>query len=181
MYKVNYEEDRITAKGSFESNEELWKQKIKQVKVCGTRKAGGDLKKFCSALEENRINYETMKNCFKEIEVVDITLNSCSGAGNDELGATAMEAVSETGSPVVKVSLDNESYDEIFYEDGNVSLEIDGSVLGINDGKIMFSGYADDLKDMVEYFNEVEELLLPENREALHQIESCIQKDTRKR
>lgn len=39
MYKLNYEEDRITAKGSFESNEELWKQKIKQVKVCGTYKS----------------------------------------------------------------------------------------------------------------------------------------------
>lgn len=122
MYKLNYEEDRITAKGSFESNEELWKQKIKQVKV--------------SAEHINPF--------------------------------------------IVNVSLDNKSYDEIFYEDGNVRLEIDGSVLEINDGKITFSGYADDLKDMAEYLNEVEELLLPENREALHQIESA-QKNARKR
>lgn len=53
-------------------------------------------------------------------------------------------------------------------------------MLEINDGKITFSGYADDLKDMAEYLNEVEELLLPENREALHQIESA-QKNARKR
>lgn len=180
MYKLNYEEDRITAKGSFESNEELWKQKIKQVKVYGTRKNEGELKKFCSALEENRINYGTLRNCFEEIETVDIALNSYSGAGSDELGAAAMEAISETNSPVVKVSLDNKSYDEIFYEDGNVRLEIDGNMLEINGGKITFSGYADDLKDMAEYLNEVEEFLLPENREALHQIESA-QKNARKR
>lgn len=99
---------------------------------------------------------------------------------------------------MVNVSLDSRSYDSdsILYIEGEVVLDIDGNTLEIKEGEIKFNGDIftlenmkdkdmtkgnNDLKDMVEYLNEVEKFLLPKNREAFHQIKSCVQENARKR
>lgn len=38
MYELNCDEDSIIVKGSLESNEELWNQKIKAIRLLGVKK-----------------------------------------------------------------------------------------------------------------------------------------------
>lgn len=200
MYELNCDEDSIIVKGSLESNEELWNQKIKAIRLLGVKKKDKeyDLKEFCSELENNRINYGILKEHFEKIGVIGIVLNSFSGVANDELSSVCKEVIENTDAVIASVSLDSRSYDSdsILYIEGEVVLDIDGNTLEIKEGEIKFNGDIftlenmkdkdmtkgnNDLKDMVEYLNEVEKFLLPKNREAFHQIKSCVQENARKR
>ena len=178
MYKLNCDGNSVNIR-LFEENEELWKQKIKEMSFFGIRKKDKeyDLKEFCSELKENRINYEILKEHFEKIEVIGIVLNSFSGVRNDELSSVCKEVIENINPFIVNVSLDSRSYnsDRICYMEGDIFLDIERSSLEIKEGEIMFSGYDGNLKNMTEYINEVEEFLLPENREALHQNQNIYQ------
>lgn len=186
MYKLNCDGNSVNIR-LFEENEELWKQKIKEMSFFGIRKKDKeyDLKEFCSELENNRINYEILKEHFEKIEVIGIVLNSFSGVRNDELSSVCKEVIENINPFIVNVSLDSKSYnsDRICYIEGDIFLDIERSSLEIKEGETMFSGYDGNLKNMTEYLNEVEEFLLPENREALHQIQNTqnVQKALKKR